>query len=315
MLDQLRRLLIQYATLAYSLYDGLELDPTSAIGQLAITRDNRRTRENPVRMEQAFVFPQVAAWSGGKIISGADFDRIQWVVPLAGKSASVPYDKLNIGRPSAQQILEEYVRMLPMAWNRAVLADLMAVFRDNPLAYDGQNFFDSDHEHPAGKGSYSNLLSSTVNVTTPGEPTFAEVQALIREARQLFVANMTIDAQLLRAGELTNAMVVIVHNAAHWSMFERVRTEAQVSNVANPYVNTFQLWLDAQPASGADNYIEFLNLLPNGPRPAFYVPDLDPKLDAWEDPNQAGYVHVGLKDGIYGVKPGFPQCALQARLT
>ena len=51
----------------------------------------------------------------------------------------------------------------------------MNVFRVNGLAYDGQNFFDTDHTHPASKGTYSNV--TTPNWNTTSAPTFAEAAA------------------------------------------------------------------------------------------------------------------------------------------
>lgn len=315
MLDQLRRIIKRYETLAFALYDQLEADPKGARAMLAHVHDNRTVRDNPVRMDHAFFFPVTTRWSGGEVLTAADFDRIEWTVPLDGRDAVVRYNKMDINRPSAVLKAETAVRSLPRAWDRAVLGDILSVFRDNPLAYDGQNFFDTDHDHPAGKGTYTNILSTTTNVTTPGSPTFDEVKAILSEAKALFVTNRTIDAQLLSSAEIANNLVVITHNALHFQAFELVRSQSVRSNIVNEHAGTFTLYMDAQPASGGENYIEFLWADPGGPKPVFFVIDQDPSLEAWETPMATGYYNVGLRNGIYGVKPAFPQSSLQARLT
>lgn len=310
MLDTLRKHLRQYRTLAMDLYDRLEADANQVRNLLALTIDNRTERANPVRLDEDFVFPEVYAWADQREAGGA-IDRLEYVVPIRGYNASVPYNKVNIGRPDTVAKLGRIVPKLPPAFMRTQTKLLMNVFRLNPLTVDGQNFFSTAHVYPAGKGTYDNTIDTPFS--TIGSPTFEEAKTILHNARARFATNFSIQAEVLSAAEMAAAMVVIVHNSAHWSVFEQVRTQQTRSNITNEMFGTFNLLFDANCTVGQENRIEFVLALPNGPRPAFLVIDMDPALDAWEDD---GYhndeVAIGLQ-GMFGVKPAHAVCAIQAQ--
>ena len=188
---------------------------------------------------------------------------------------------------------------------------MLEVFRKNPLAYDGQNFFDADHAHPGDKGTYSNILD--LDFAAPGAPTVDEVKALLDAARTRFSTNLTIQSEVIDAARLDENLLVIVHNATHFSTFNKVRTKPRFGLEENEHQGTFTLLQDQRPTAGQENYVEVVFTEANGPRPAFLVLDQDPVLDAWESDRFGNeYVAVGLK-GIFGVKPGYPQTSLQAQ--
>jgi len=314
-IDALKREVKTYREVAYNLYEQLEADPAQIKNLLAISMDNRQAKENPVRIQEAMFFPEVYSWHD-QVVAGAELDKIDWTVPLKGYDAFVPYNKVNIGRPSSVHKLDRIVPRLPEAWMRKQVAEIMNVFRVNGLSYDGQNFFDTDHTHPASKGTYSNV--TTPNWSTTSAPTFAELVSCMDEVRARFVTNLALDAEVIDGSKFANSLVVIAHNATTWAMFEQLRVAQLVPSSTEPnlWKGGFQLLLDNKPTSGQTDYVEVVLALPGGPRPAFFVLDAEPVLDAWET-NQVpnGYVAVGLTEGIFGVKAGYPQTAIQVRPT
>lgn len=314
-IDAFRREVKNYREYSTSLYDQLEADPASLKNLLALQVDNRAAKENPVRIQEALFFPEAIAWTDQRI-AGADLDKINFTVPLAGYDVFIPYNKVNIGRPHTVHKLDQIIPRLPEAWMRKQVGVMMDVFRTNPLAYDGQNFFDTDHTHPAGMGTYSNV--TTPNWTTPATPTFAEASAALAEVRAKFAAILSVQAEVLDLSKLSQGLVIIVHNSAHATTFEQLRTLLFVPGTTepNPWKGGFTLLIDNKPTGGEEDYIEMVMALPGGARPIVLVVDTEPVLDAWETnqiPN--GYIAVGLTDGIFGVKPAFPQSAVQVRPT
>ena len=310
MLDTLRKHLRQFRTIVLDAYDKLEADPNQVRNLLALTIDNRRERSNPVRLDEDFVYPELYAWADERETGGA-IDRLEYAVALKGYSAAVPYNKVNIDRPDVVMKLSAIVAKLPLAFFRMQTRLLMNVFRLNPLTVDGQNFFSTAHVYPAGKGTYDNTIDTPFS--TLATPTFDEVKTILHNARARFAENLSIEAEVLTSSEVQGSLAVIVHNTAHWSMFEQVRTQRQRSNIDNEAAGTFSLLYDRNCTAGQENRIEFVQSLPGGPRPAFLVLDKDPVLDAWEDD---GYhndqVAVGIQ-GIFGVKPAHAVSAIQAQ--
>lgn len=310
MIDSLKRQLVQFRTLAIDFYDKLAASPEEIRNRLAIVVDNRGERQNPVRMDEDFFFPVVHGWED-KAATIEGLDKIEFVVPMKGYDAFLPYNEVNIDRPDTVARLERMVPRLIPAFFEMQTRLIMNVFRKNPLCYDGQNFFDINHSHPGNKGSYSNVLTPTF--ADAGNPTIDEVKALLHEVNGRMVVNLAIDTEVVDGEKVSKMLVVVVHNVAHWSKFELVRTMDKFDDNANEFKGTFKLLLDMKPTSGQENRIEFQFAAPGGPRPAFLVPDKDPVLDAWETNRVPdGYVAVGVK-GIFGVKPGFPQGSVQAR--
>lgn len=309
MLDLLKRQLISIRTLALNIYDNLDAGET-ATGRLAATIDNRRERENPVRLDQDFFFPEIYGWED-ELITVEGLDKIDFVVPMKGYDAAIPYNRVNIGRPETVARLERAVPRIAVAFQRMQQRRVMEVFRKNPLSYDGQNFFDTDHAHPSDKGTYSNVLA--LGFTDPAAPTVDEAKELLDAARSRFATNLTIESEVIDAARLDDNLLVIVHNATHFSTFNKVRTKPRFELEENEHQGTFTLLQDQRPTSGQENSIEIVFTEPNGPRPAFLVLDQDPMLDTWESDRFGNeYVAVGMK-GIFGVKPGYPQTSLQAQ--
>jgi hypothetical protein len=314
MIDILKRDLRQVRTLAYHHYDTAESTFAENRSWLVVEIDNRQLRQNPVRVEEEFFFPTAAGWEDTVTVLQA-LDRIEWAIPMKGYDAYLAYNAVNIGRPDTVARLERLVPRLPEPLARRKLGQALDVFRMNLPCISGQTFFHAAHARPADKGTFSNIMAP--NWVDPAAPTEAEVMDFLEAAKIRFMDISTVEAELVDGSKLAAQMNVVVHSVAVWAPFERVRTRDKVSDSAtevNPFKNTFTLRLDKKPAAGQENFLEVVNSVPSGPRPVFFTPDTDPELDAWADPNRVpdGYVAVGYKQ-IWGMKPGYPDSAVQAQ--
>lgn len=310
MLDFLKRQLVHFRTLVLDTYDKLEAAPDLISKSFAITVDNRRDRMNPVRLDEDFFFPSVHGWES-QAATIAGLDRIEFTVPMKGWDAFLPFNNVNIDRPDTVAKIERLVKRLPEAYFRNQTRLLMNVFRKNPVCYDGQNFFANAHVHPGGQGTYDNTIAH--GFATAGSPTVDEVKALLHAIMSRFITNLAIQSEVIDGSSLYKNLVVVVHNATHHAVFERVRTMPRIDTFENEFVGAFRLLLDNQPTAGQENYIEFQLTEPNGPRPAFLVLDKDPVLDAWNEKGLPdGYTAIGLR-GIFGAKAAYPQGSIQAQ--
>ena len=311
MLDTLKRQILNYRDLVMDLYDKQEASADSIKAMLCNTIDNRTARENPVRLSHVLYTSEAVAWED-EIVTGGAIEEIQFAVPIKGYDVFTPFNKVNIERPESIAKLEAAARTWPKALERLQVKQILSVFRSNPLAYDGQNFFDSDHVHPATAAAYSNILSLQL-AGTIANITFAEAKTLIHQLRARFMVNMSLQAEILSAAEMAKNMIVIAHTIEVWPMLDLVRPPVQYNNIPNELVNSFQLLYD--PNSGTSTKLEAILSEPGGARPVFFVPDKDPYVDAWAtDAVRNGYVATGLR-GQWGFKPGMPQTAIQATLV
>ena len=311
MLDNLKRQLLNYRDLVMDIYDKQEASPDTIKAILCNTIDNRTARENPVRLSHVLYSSEAVAWED-EIVTGGAIEELQFSVPIKGYDVFTSFNRVNIDRPEAIAKLEGASRRWPRDLQRLQTKQALSVFRSNPLAYDGQNFFDSDHVHPLGKGTYSNILSVQLGGTI-ANITFAEAKFLVHTLRARFMVNMALEAEILSAAEMSKNIVLIAHTIEVWTMLELVRTLVQYNNIPNELVGSFQLLYD--PNSGTATKLEAVLSEPGGARPVFFVPDKDPYLDAWEsDAVRNGYVATGLR-GQWGFKPGMPQTAIQATLV
>lgn len=299
MLDTFKRDVKTYTRLALAAYDKLETDPNSIRNRLALTKDNRQARENPVRLTETFISATASAWEDDMVVAAA-IDKLDYTVPMKGYQVAVPYNVINIGRPNMLATLQEVIAKLPLAMMRKEVRLIMNVFRLNPLTVDGQNMFDTDHTHINGT-AYSNIVE--IDVVDETKPTFDESKTAINEALTRLASLNAIEAEVVDMSQFKQDILITCHTDAQMTIFEQVRTQAQRNNIENELKGAFTLIRDRNPASGTETSFEVSYLPPGGPRPAIFVPDMAPWLDTWEDSKRNGYVAVGMKE-ICGVKPG-----------
>jgi hypothetical protein len=316
MLDVLRRQVISRQILAFDRYDKLAADPTTLFNLIALTIDNRSARDNPVRLEEDFVFPEAYSWED-EMVSIPGYDRLEYVVPIKGYAAMVPYNRVNINRPGTVARIE---RIMPKLGEALVLIEIrkaMAVFRGNPLSVTGQSFFADAHPFPSDKGTYDNTIAP--NWTDPAAPTDLEIFDLLEAVRVRFADNLTIDAEVLDDSRIDANLLVIVHNAAHQTAFRRALKQDTLTinsvQVPNSNKGSFTLLRDKRPTSGQENYIEFIYTSPGGPRPVIRVIDSNPVVDAIETNRVSnGYVAITMEQ-MFGMKAGDPSTAIQVQPT
>lgn len=316
-IDILKRQVLNYRTLAYNRYDLLQTAPDSLFNAIALTIDNRSARENPVRLQEDFFYPEAYAWED-EMVSMPGLSSLDYTIPIKGYASFLPYNRVNIGRPGTVARIERLLPRLGAAHNRLQVRMAMSVFRSNPLSVTGQNFFADAHPIPGKPGStYDNLLAP--NWTDPAAPTDAEVMALLDEVRVQFATNLTVEAEVVDDDEIDNNLLVITHNSAHQAAFRRAKNYETLTigsdQVPNPNRGTFRLLRDKRPASGGENYIEFINTVPDGPRPVIRVLDQDPRLDAIETNRVSNGLVAITMESMFGMKAGDPSTAIQARPT
>lgn len=307
-LDSLRRDVRQFMRLALAKYDTLESDPTSLRNRLALTVDNRQRRDNPVRLTEDFITVQAGPWEDEMVASGR-IDKLEYTVPMRGYHAALPFNNVNIGRPNVVATLERMAAALPAALMRLQVKLLMNVFRLNPLTVDGQSFWSDAHVHP-NDATYDNTLDFTAADPDPANITFDEGKAILHRAMARIATNQGMEAEVVDAGEIGRDLIVIAHNATHWGVLNLVRTRQINENTPNELAGAFTLLLDRNPTSGDENKLEVVHTPPSGPRPAFFVPDTSPILDAWDDKSRNGYSVIAMKEQ-FGIKAGHAHVAVQ----
>lgn len=192
--------------------------------------------------------------------------------------------------------------------------------RDNVLAYDGQNFFDSDHVHPNDK-TFSNLLTigtATAARTTAAEPTAVEVREELKVAMQQLLANTLIRNVITETNRIEDGLVVTVRRDAEWRAFYDLLTEDNLGGEGdrrNSFKGKFRLLRDHNPPAGEEDSYDVVRAVPNGPRPAIFVAAREPRGLDFDEAQVFRNRHIDFgMDAEYGVAAGFPQVAVRMTL-
>lgn len=316
-IDILKRQVRQVQILAFDRFDKLQTSNDDLLSLLCLTVDNRREKQNPVRLEEDFYWPEAYAWED-EMVSVPGFDKLDFVIPIKGFASMIPYNRVNIDRPDTVAKLERMMPRLAEAHIRLQVRQAMAVFRTNPTSVDGQAFFADAHPTPGKTGiTYDNLLAP--NWTSPTIPTDEEVLAVIESIRAQFAANLTVDAEVVDSSVVDGALAIITHNASAEAAFRRARDYQTLTigsiQVPNPNRGTFRLFLDKKPTSGQEGYLEAIYSLPGGPRPVIRVLDKDPTVDAIESNRVSNALVEITMESQFGMKAGDPSTAIQVRPT
>lgn len=286
----------------------------SMIPDLAYVYDNTTLRENPVSFEQTFFSVGVFRFAD-EITSTGALQQVPWVVPLEGYGAAVPFNVIDLDRPNTLARIEQVAPTIGPKLEQKKLAMMLDVFRKNATCYDGRDFFDGSHKHPANLGTFSNLLAP--NWVNPAVPTVAEAISFLDEAALALAYNMQVDYEAEEVSE-ERLLVVQVNSQAMASVFKRINTRAtfDANTETNPYFRKLRIYLDRRPAAGTENYVRVLDPIPNGPRPIVLVVDKEPSGLEVFDKHSFGNQSIAYgMSSIFGVKPLHPQAAVEGRPT
>jgi Mu-like prophage major head subunit gpT len=309
-LDLLTSIRRTVTPIAFDVYDKQE--NVSLLPRVATIIDNRQLQEDPVTLEWVGEFFQMRPWLDEKTTQRVV--RGDFTIPIKAYEVTVHLNRKKLKRPNGIASAIPLADRMAAAFSTGKMGLAASVLRSNPLAYDGQNLFDTDHVHPDGQGSYSNVLAP--NWVDPAQPTIAEAKALLHEGIGRLLVNRAITQEIVDTELAGKDLVVIVHNVAHQSIFRRIQTMEKIDNLENELRGTFVLFQDMNPTSGQENYIEIVYSPPNGPRPILFVVDEEPSELKVDDSSEFKNLYVAMgMEAFYGVKPGWPQTALQVRPT
>lgn len=302
--------------IAFDVYDRFEQE--SFLQDFALVVQNS-ANEDPVRFEWVGANLEARPWVDERTtqaIFKGDFS-----VPIEDFEATFEFDVREIGRfgslgSSGMTALENGLS----AFSLRKIQLLAKNFRDNPLAYDGQNFFDTDHVHPAADGhpqtTYSNVL--TPDWVNPAAPTLDEADAFLYSASRRLRQIGGYRLEWVDTARFRENLMVISHNEAHTEVFETLRDAEHLGSDTqrNKWRGRIRVIEDQNPTSGQENYIEVTHNETMGPKPVLFVVDQEPGgLEADESGRfDRRKVRMGWW-AAYGAKPGWPQTALQGRPT
>ncbi len=304
MITDLKSIAVAVTPIALDIYD--REDPLSLLPLLAQFADNP-DKEKTVTLEWASVFPELRKWIGDRTVQKAFKDTLK--VPSEPYEITLEYDSRDAERKSGLVKAEQLGIKIARAFSAGKVDLAYGVFKANSLAYDGQDFFDSDHIHPDGSG-FSNVVS--VTRTTAASPSVVEARNELKRAASRLMENRLVRNSLVNTAEIEANLVVIARSFDVWSAYRDLNREEMIGTEPNRFRGTFKLLRDFNPKAGDESSVDIIEALPGGPRPVVFVVTTEPKGLQFDLSKEFGnkLVPFGM-DGEYGVGPGFPQTAVR----
>lgn len=304
MISDLKSIARAVTPIAMDIYD--KEDPTSLLAVLAQVVPNPEG-EKILTLEWWSAFPELRRWLGERSVQKAFQDALEVRSELY--EITMEFDRRDAERKSGLAKAEQLADKIAKAFIQGKVMLAYRVLQQNLLAYDGQDFFDTDHAHPDGSG-YSNL--TTVSRVIAANPTVVEARSELKAAMSLLLQNRLVRNQLVSTADIQNSLVVIARSQGTWSAYRDLNTEEKIGDEPNRFRNTFTLLRDFNPPSGQENSVDVIEALPGGPRPAVFVATREPKGLEFDESKAFSHhlIPFGM-DGEYGVAAGFPQTAVR----
>jgi len=304
MLSDLKSIAVKATPIALDIYD--KTDPTTLLSSVAVVVSDPSLAEE-VNLEWAAVFPEMRKWVGNRVAQQGFAGKLKIRPELY--EVTLDFDSLDIARGTALfQATEKATRIgRSFAVGKVQLA--YRVLRENLITYDGQDFFDANHQHPDGT-----LASNLINVTraNPAAPDVAEAREEMAAAVDRLMANSILRDELVRSEEVRKGLVVFAKSQKVWSAYEKLRTEKSFGADPNLWQGAFDLVRDFKPKPGTENTVDIILATPNGPRPAIFVVSREPqglKFDTSKE-FSSRYIPFGM-DAMYGAGAAFWQTAVR----
>jgi|SRR6185369_16998869 len=289
----------------------IALDIYDRSSALALINKIARMVPNPLKaksntLEWVTIYPELKKWVGDRVIQKSFQEALTIVGENYENTDAV--DKYDIERGTALATVEQKVAAIASGFAVGKLMLAWRPLRLNQLAYDGQNFFDTDHVRPNGK-LYSNIV--TVGRADATTPSISEARSELAQARLTLLTNRLWYDSLIAANDVNQSLVVIVRSNQVFDTYYRLWSEPSFGADLNIWKGAFDLWMDQNPVAGTEDTVDVILSLPdNGPRPIVFMPTREPAGIEFDTGSafKNRMISFGM-DGEYGVAPGFPQTA------
>jgi hypothetical protein len=301
----LRSLARAVTPIALDTYD--KEDPTTILPWLAQIAQNPG-REKTLTLEWWTAFPRLRKWVGERTVQR--FFQHDLSIKSEPYEITEEIDQWDLDRANAMVNLADIAAKMGSAFAKGKVMFAFRVLRRNDLTYDGQSFFDTDHTHPDGT-TFSNIV--TVTRASAANPTVAEARGELDECLFQLMVNRIVTDELVSAQEKNAGIVVVTKSRKVFLAYRRLLNDPLIGTEVNPYRGTFSLYLDAKPNAGAENTVDVIEALPDGPRPVIFVPTREPDGVEFDESKRFGHnkVPFGMA-GEFGLAAGFPQTAVRA---
>lgn len=272
-----------------------------------------RTVTNPAKVKQQTfewwtAFPELRKWVGDRKTQRVFKDSL--TLDYSPFEMTYDVDRMDLELDGGNSIVDVagMARYFAKGFVDGKLKYAYKIFTDNPITYDGQNLFDTDHTHPDGT-VFSNLLTrgtDTVARGTDAAPTVAEVRAELKIVLAALLENTLVRNTLVDTAEAMNSLVVIARDFNTWSAFHDLLTEERIGGDPNRFRGTFQLLRDFDTTLGTK--YDVIHAVPGGPRPVIFGISKEPGAIEYDESQvfKNRYVPFGM-DGIYAAAAAFPQ--------
>lgn len=306
MLQFLRSIAKQVTPMALDVYD--TEDSSGLLTTIARVYNHSTSRENPVNLEWANVFPELRQWVGERQVQKAFQNSMS--VRWGPHEITYEFDKHSENDPALLIKMGEMATSIGRGFATGKVNMANAVLRENGLTYDGQNLFDVSHQHPDGT-NFSNLLSAPW--ASMATPTIVQARDTFRSAKRRLMRNTLIRNQVISSASVASNLVVICRSDETWAAFEALRTEPEINGQPNIDKNTFQLLLDVGAGPALASSVDFIHSVPGGPRPVVFLIAREIKNLTFDESNifNKPLVPFGM-DADYGAAAGFPQTCVRA---
>jgi hypothetical protein len=265
------------------------------------------TKVKTLTMEWVTLFPNLRKWVGDRVVQKS----FQKNLSITGEPFEITdsFDRYEIERGTALATVQQKSAAIAEGFAVGKLMLAFRVLRYNLLTYDGQDFFDTDHEKEDG-ATYSNVVA--VDRADATAPSIVEAREELSEALFRLMQIRLWGDVLASAEDVQKNLIVVVRSNSVFKTFNKLRTEDSFGADRNTWKGAFSLWMDYNPLAGTENKVDAILSIPNGPRPVLFMPTREPSGIEFDlsDAFKTRQVSFGL-DGEYGVAPGFPQTAVR----
>lgn len=304
--DELRSIARRVTPLAMDIYDREDMASVlSLVAQIVPNPGKEKTGS----LEWITAFPELRLWLDERTVQKAFAGRINW----RGErhEITLEYDQNDAQRESALLQAQQLGGRIATAFASGKVVLALKVLRENLLAYDGQNLFDTDHVHPNGK-PYTNLL--TIGRVDPAAPTIGEARDELKAHMRTLMENRLIRNTVTESSVVADNLIIFCKSAAVWQAYEDLRTEERIGGDINRLRGKFRLFRDFDPLAGTENMVDAIWAEPGGPRPVGFVATREPNGLQFDESKAFSHAKIPFgMDGEYGIVALLPQSAARSK--